>query len=616
MYRLVLLIGLYTAAAIIGTDGASMNLQKVQQRTSIYIREHNISYDKYYTLRNHDNNSKVSFDAYEDCPTWMYRSNNSTNCKCGVDNHYTVKCDESINRVYVLDSYAMTFDDKHQEVVVGASIYGTHYSNVYDIYHPVPINMSQINEVVCSQYNRKGRLCGECKEGYSPLVYSYSVNCKQCSDTENKYNILKFIGVAFLPLTVFYFVVVLFKFNANSPKLHGFILFAQLASAPFTVRVVLIATSHKNTNGPIMKAALTFYSFWNLDFFRTLYPDMCLKVTTLQALALDYVIAFYPLLLMLLTLVAFKLHSHGYRIVLLMWYPFHKCFSTFRRDQNNKTSMIDVFATFLLLSYCRIMSVSFNLLIYTSIVNSRGEFLGRYLYYDASYEFFAKEHLPYGIMALFLFTTFNILPLLLLLFYPMNWFQKCLNWLRLSHVALHTFVDSFAGCYKDGTEPGTRDCRYFAALYLLVRLVYYIVYEVTLTEYFYGMTAIIITGVLLLYMIFLPYKPKFTLYNKVTATMISLIIMTLLFAGNVCIAVNKFYLATNFTMAMLFITVILPQLYIIGVAIHMTGVCNFIKVRFRLSKFVHKREDPSEESLLGDRDSRENNCLYHTASLN
>ena len=292
---------------------------------------------------------------------------------------------------------------------------------------------------------------------------------------------------------------------------HGFILFAQLASAPFTVRVLLIHTSHENINRPTLNALLILYSFWNLDFFRTLYPDMCLKVTTLQALALDYVIAFYPLLLMLFTLAAIKLHSHGYRIVVLMWYPFDKCLSTFRGGQNNKTSMIDVFATFLLLSYCRIMSVSFNLLIYTSIVNSRGEFLGRYLYYDASYEFFTKEHLPYGIMALFFFTGFNIFPLLLLLFYPMKWFQKCLNSLRLSHLALHTFVDSFAGCYKDGTEPGTRDCRYFAALYLLVRLVFYIVYEVILTEYFYGMTAIIITGVLLLYMFFQPYKPKFTL---------------------------------------------------------------------------------------------------------
>ena len=112
-----------------------------------------------------------------------------------------------------------------------------------------------------------------------------------------------------------------------------------------------------------------------------------------------------------------------------------------------------------------------------------------------------------------------------------------------------------------------------------------------------------------MYIVFLPYKPKYTLYNKVTATMILLIITSLLFAGNVFIGTKKFYQATNSTMAMLVITAILPQFYIIGVAIHMTGVCYFIKVRFQLLKF--KRE----ESLFGDRDSRENNCLYHTASL-
>ena len=86
--------------------------------------------------------------------------------------------------------------------------------------------------------------------------------------------------------------------------------------------------------------------------------------------------------------------------------------------------------------YIEIMSVSYNLIIYTTVVNVRGELVGRYLYYDPSYEFLGKEHLPYGILALLLSTCFNILPLLLLLFYPMKWFQKCLNWLRLSHVAL------------------------------------------------------------------------------------------------------------------------------------------------------------------------------------
>ena len=36
---------------------------------------------------------------------------------------------------------------------------------------------------------------------------------------------------------------------------------------------------------------------WNLDLFRSVIPDTCLNVSPLQALALEYVVAFYPLLL-------------------------------------------------------------------------------------------------------------------------------------------------------------------------------------------------------------------------------------------------------------------------------------------------------------------------------
>ena len=82
------------------------------------------------------------------------------------------------------------------------------------------------------------------------------------------------------------------------------------------------------------------------------------------------------------------------------------------------------------------MSVSFNLLIYTNAVNPTGTFMDRYLYYDATYEFFGKEHLPFGVLALLVFVCFNILPFLLLLFYPMRWFQRCLNRFKLSCIAL------------------------------------------------------------------------------------------------------------------------------------------------------------------------------------
>ena len=111
-----------------------------------------------------------------------------------------------------------------------------------------------------------------------------------------------------------------------------------------------------------IKFLATVYGIWNLDFFRTLYPDMCLNLTTLQVISLDYIIAIYPLLLMLLTVIIFKLHSHGCKIIRSIWYILYKCLSLIKKDWSEQISMIDVFATFLLLAYGRVMSVSFNLL--------------------------------------------------------------------------------------------------------------------------------------------------------------------------------------------------------------------------------------------------------------
>ena len=86
----------------------------------------------------------------------------------------------------------MTFDEEHNEAVVGASLYSVGLfseSRMYDIYHQVPMNESQLNEFMCGQFNRKGRLCGECKEGYSPLAYSYNLDCVRCSPKESTRNI-------------------------------------------------------------------------------------------------------------------------------------------------------------------------------------------------------------------------------------------------------------------------------------------------------------------------------------------------------------------------------------------------------------------------------------------
>ena len=288
----------------------------------------------------------INTDAIE-CPIWMYFTRETNECVSGVGHHDMVKCNAKFNETYILDCHHMTFDEKLEEVIAGLSIYGClNQANPYDIYHKVPANRSQINEVMCSPFNRGGRLCGACRHGYSPLVYSYQLYCKQCTEAESKYNWAIFIVVAFIPLALFYVFVVLFKFNANSPLLHGFVFFAQIIGAPPHMRILIQGSKFGSMATLASKLLATLYGVWNLDYFRAVYPDICLRLTTLQALSLDYIVAIYPLLLILISCVAMRLHS---RIPFSTCKPVERYFLKLRRKSSTKASMIDAFATFLLL---------------------------------------------------------------------------------------------------------------------------------------------------------------------------------------------------------------------------------------------------------------------------
>ena len=508
-----------------------------------------------------------SYSGARECPTWMYFSNQTNHCVCGANHHDIVKCNATLNETYVLDCYQMTFDEKLQRVIAGTSFYGcVNQANLYDIYHLVPANRSQINKVMCSPFHRDGRLCGACRDGYSPLVYSYQLYCKQCSDAESKYNWAIFIAVAFIPLTAFYIFVILFKFNVNSPHLHGFVFFAQIIGAPANIRALITGWRFGTAITILSRVLATLFGIWNLDYFRTVYPDICLRLTTLQSLSLDYIIAFYPLLLILITYVVIKLHSRGFRIIIWMWKPVKTCLLKFENESNIKSSLIDVFATFILLSYSKILYINIDLLVFTMPVDSSGKSVGAFLYFDANYEYFGPDHLVYGILALVILTIFNILPFLLLLFYPMKCFQRCLNRFKLSHLALHTFVDSFTGCYKDGTEPGTRDCRYFAAWFLFLRIIISIVCQAIKTAYLYGWAGLILTAFTILLVIVQPYKYKHNIYNTVTTAMFGFMILVVIAIMNTVIALAKEHQAVALSTVTTAILIALPQFYIVGMA--------------------------------------------------
>ena len=411
-----------------------------------------------------------------------------------------------------------------------------------------------------SIYSRDGQLCGQCRKGFAPLVYSYNMSCMNCTNPAN--NWLKYITAAFLPLTFFFVILIAFRIRVTSALLNTFILFSQTVTATIIMRKLVL--NHHSEN-PLESVFLSFYGIWNLGFFRLLYSGSCLhpQMTMVQAIALDYAIAVYPLVLIATTYLLVELHDHDFRVTVWLWKPFHRCFVCFRRGWNIRTSLIDAFATFLLLSYVKFLSVSFDLLFSTHVYNIHGKLTGLYLFYDGSLEYFGKEHLPYGVLALTVLLVFNILPLLLFCVYPCRCFQRCLNRCRLRYQLLHTFMDAFQGHFKDGTN-GTRDYRWFSALYLIVRIGFLTALSTVNNSNFWLPIGVSITLVLLLLTAILrPYKSP--AHNNLDIFL--LVMMVFPFVGTMAevmsysqlqfIALSTFILGISLTIPLAYMVVIL-----------------------------------------------------------
>ena len=108
---------------------------------------------------------------------------------------------------------------------------------------------------------------------------------------------------------------------------------------------------------------------------------------------------------------------------------------------------------------------------------------------------------------------------MLLILHPMQCFQRCLGRCRVRWHALYIFIDAFQGCYKDGTN-GTRDCRYFAGVYLLLRLMLFILFAVVRNGMLSAVAILLLIGVPMLIARVQPYKAEFAAYNAIDSMLL------------------------------------------------------------------------------------------------
>ena len=427
---------------------------------------------------------------------------------CGSRLGGVVACDQETSRVKIKRYYCSFFSEELNTTLIGSCPYS--YGG------GLPMNISQLHTEQCSHLHRKGRLCGECADNYTLPVYSYNLGCVACDSF--RYGWIKFIAVAFFPLTVFYTFVIIFRISVTSSALNGFVLVSQIIAIPALVQFLYTdnqMNSFYYVSYPTQLGVdliIAIYAIWNLDFFRSFYKPICLHpfITYPQVLSLDYCIAVYPLLLILITFVLVKINDNC-AFVRRLWWPFHKCLVMFRKQWNIHSSLVNALATFIILSYVKILNVSFQLLMPSRVYDMDGNSVNiPYLYRNGTIIMTSKEYHPYLALALLMVLIFNVIPLLLLAFYPFTCFQRILDifcWSCLKYkISLQIFMDAFHGCYDDSCHH----YRHFATLYLAMRFMNLVLYSVFNYKLYLSAASLMLTFTVVLVAMFQPYRYKYT----------------------------------------------------------------------------------------------------------
>ena len=232
-------------------------------------------------------------------------------------------------------------------------------------------------------------------------------------------------------------------------------------------------------------------------------------MSSLGILSLDYLIAVYPFLLTVLTY--FATVYLGVSIKSKFRTPLLSFKRILYKNWSIKHSILDVFVTFTILSCLKVFTVNMDLLLPVTVYNVKSNDSRLALFYDSSIPYFSKEHLPYALLAILMTSVFVVFPTIILIVYPFTIFQRCLNGLPIRWQIVMRFVlDSIQGSYKNGSEPGTRDFRWFASVPYLVRLLPYLMLA-TSTDLELAIFMVIMIVVLLSILVILvePYHSSF-----------------------------------------------------------------------------------------------------------
>ena len=482
--------------------------------------------------------SKCTDGEVEFCFPGLCRVNTTCSCKCnqrsfqGVETCDSKVCQSTISPIF----WAGYIDEKR----IGDDRYfltGYCPAGYCSSAHTIFSSAEELDEKICRPQSRTGILCGKCINGTSVYSTGYSPKCGKCGNLKHgKYfGIFQYFLYEIVPLTLFFFLLVLFNFSLTSGSLVGFIFFSQVlhSVAAYNDQFRL------NTDTPI--PIVLFYSIWNLDFLELVLPPYCLAENwnTFDVFMFHYVSAITPLILIVIVIL---IVNHGKLLCLPVHY-LRKIFSrTMPKPSNSllnnkqKKFLVNLRSKFfypnskllhgivavLVLTYAKFVSLSFILLgpafsLYLNWPADIPEQNRLRPFLDATTPYFGKVHRKYAIPSVIIISL-SVIPPTILLVRPFllryNKVEAVLRrWLPLTKIDL--FLNEFYHCFRP-------KFRWYASMYFFYRILLFATSVYPLLSQQFALQQLLCVLFLVMHCIAQPYNKK--LYNYVDAIFLGVLL--------------------------------------------------------------------------------------------
>ena len=406
------------------------------------------------------------------CPTWFYYDNSTQQCHCG----YRLLC-SSNKKVEIKDGVCATSAGEGDQYYIGDCPFRHTVNNTNRIYSEMPADPDLLDDVMCGPYNRKGLLCGRCIDGYGPTAHILDLRCANCSKLPEYNAIPLYLVLELLPITMFFFCIVLFRLNITTGPILWYVIFCQVYLVWIKQNVYMydyIQYHESLSLRVIFKMSVTLSQFWSLQYVTPVIPPFCIseKLSDIDISMLSLVPATYPIVLLTVILISAYLHAKNCNIIQAIW----KLVTTVLDKMNIKPvtgeAVIHAFASFVFLSNVALYTLMGSLLDITKISRQDSTPYQHSLRYDPTLEWLSYRHIEYLLIGLVPTVFLTVIPSVFHIIYPTRiygYLSRCIS--ARKRLAITAFAEALQVCFKDGLN-GTRDYRSLAGIITLIPIIF------------------------------------------------------------------------------------------------------------------------------------------------